>query len=132
MRHIFVDTSGWFELLVPGAPLQPRIADLARSPQLRFVTSTHVLHELVALIQLRGGHRAAFRAGSYLRTSREIRMECPDATEEAQVWRLFAARPDKRYSLTDCSSFVIMRRLGITEAVTLDDHFRQEGFKILP
>jgi hypothetical protein len=45
---------------------------------------------------------------------------------------LFLDRPDKRYSLTDCSSFVIMRRLGITEAITTAHHFRQEGFTVLP
>ncbi|MFT3773889.1 MAG: hypothetical protein QM820_51630 [Minicystis sp.] len=45
---------------------------------------------------------------------------------------MFLARPDKRYSFTDCTSFVLMRRLGLRTAVSLDDDFRQEGFEVLP
>jgi predicted nucleic acid-binding protein len=128
---VFVDTSGWYELFLPGSRLAAQVADLAHMPDRRFVTSTHVLHELVALMLRRHNHSAAARAGAYLRSSPEIRIEHPDAAEEAEAWRLFLSRPDKDYSLTDCSSFLIMRRLGITEAITTDAHFRQEGFTVL-
>ncbi len=45
---------------------------------------------------------------------------------------LYEARPDKDYSLTDCSSMVTMRSRGITEVLTRDAHFAQEGFSLLP
>ena len=41
---------------------------------------------------------------------------------------LYKARPDKGYSLTDCISMQVMRREGITEILTHDDHFTQEGW----
>jgi predicted nucleic acid-binding protein len=41
---------------------------------------------------------------------------------------LYKARPDKGYSLTDCISMILMRQEGITEILTHDDHFTQEGF----
>ena len=44
---------------------------------------------------------------------------------------LLHARPDKRYSLCDAISFVLMRDRGITEALTLDHRFDQEGFQRL-
>lgn len=44
---------------------------------------------------------------------------------------LFAARPDKQWSLTDCISFVVMRENGVSEAVTADRHFVQAGFRAL-
>ena len=44
---------------------------------------------------------------------------------------LFAERPDKDWSLTDCISFVVMRDRGITDALTADHHFEQAGFTIL-
>jgi len=44
---------------------------------------------------------------------------------------LFAARPDKDWSLTDCTSFVVMQDQGLTEALTADSHFLQAGFKAL-
>ena len=44
---------------------------------------------------------------------------------------LYEARPDKAYSLTDCRSMLAMRALGVTEVLTSDHHFSQEGFTIL-
>ena len=41
---------------------------------------------------------------------------------------LFAQRPDKQWSLTDCISFVVMQDRGITEALTADHHYEQAGF----
>ena len=42
---------------------------------------------------------------------------------------LYEARPDKGYSLTDCVSMQTMRRERLTEALTNDRHFEQEGFR---
>jgi predicted nucleic acid-binding protein len=39
------------------------------------------------------------------------------------------ARPDKGYSLTDCISMQTMRKEGLTEVLTKDRHFEQEGFR---
>jgi predicted nucleic acid-binding protein len=44
---------------------------------------------------------------------------------------LFARRPDKGWSLTDCISFVVMQERGLTEALTGDHHFEQAGFLAL-
>ena len=44
---------------------------------------------------------------------------------------LYAERPDKDWSLTDCISFVVMRKMDITEALTGDRHFEQAGFTAL-
>ncbi len=41
---------------------------------------------------------------------------------------LLGQRPDKRYSLCDAVSFVLMKRHAIQEALTTDRHFEQEGF----
>ena len=45
---------------------------------------------------------------------------------------LFEAHPDKRWSFTDCTSFVAMRDLGITRAFAFDRNFEQAGFERLP
>ena len=44
---------------------------------------------------------------------------------------LFEARPDKSWGLTDCTSFVVMQRDGIRDALTSDHHFAQAGFRAL-
>ncbi len=44
---------------------------------------------------------------------------------------LYGSRSDKRWSLTDCISFVIMKRNGLALALTSDHHFVQAGFRAL-
>ena len=44
---------------------------------------------------------------------------------------LFATRPDKDWSMTDCISFVIMRQRNLRDALTADRHFEQAGFHCL-
>ena len=44
---------------------------------------------------------------------------------------LYAARPDKEWSLTDCTSFVVMTDRKLTDALTGDHHFEQAGFNAL-
>jgi predicted nucleic acid-binding protein len=46
-------------------------------------------------------------------------------------WELYKKRPDKGWSLTDCSSFVTMHNRGIVDALTGDHHFEQAGFRAL-
>ena len=38
----------------------------------------------------------------------------------------------KDFSFTDCCSFVVMRELRIRRVLTLDHHFRQMGFEVVP
>jgi uncharacterized protein len=44
---------------------------------------------------------------------------------------LYVRRADKGWSLTDCISFVAMRRFGLHDALTADRHFEQAGFSAL-
>ncbi len=44
---------------------------------------------------------------------------------------LYEARPDKGYSLTDCISMNVMTAEGLTDVLTNDMHFTQEGFHAL-
>jgi hypothetical protein len=53
------------------------------------------------------------------------------AHQRAMTTGLYIQRPDKGYSLTDCISMQTMRREGLTEALTKDRHFEQEGFQVL-
>ena len=51
-------------------------------------------------------------------------------TSFIQGLQLYKERLDKGYSLTDCVSMQTMRQLGITEVLTHDKHFTQEGFML--
>ena len=63
-----------------------------------------------------------------LRSSPSVEIVPPDELLWNEGLLLFASRPDKKWSLTDCISFVVMQREGIAEALTGDHHFEQAGF----
>jgi predicted nucleic acid-binding protein len=44
---------------------------------------------------------------------------------------LYSQRVDKKYSLVDCVSMIVMRKQGLQEILTGDHHFAQEGFTVL-
>jgi uncharacterized protein len=45
--------------------------------------------------------------------------------------RLYGERSDKEWSLTDCTSIIVMQEQGRTDALTTDHHFEQAGFRAL-
>ena len=49
----------------------------------------------------------------------------------AAVASLFTAGR-RKLSLVDCTSFELMRRRGLAEALALDDDFARQGFRRLP
>lgn len=50
-------------------------------------------------------------------------------TEAVKVFRRF--NKDKLWSFTDCTSYVVMKKLKISTVFTFDDHFEEMGFKLL-
>ena len=90
-------------------------------------TSDYVLDETYTIIRIRAGHAIAVQFGEALRASRLMRVEylTPDTIESA--WRIFKTFADHEFSFTDCTSFVLMERLGLEAAFTFDAHFRQYG-----
>ena len=66
-----------------------------------------------------------------LRANPNITITAASAELFERGCRLYADRPDKDWSLTDCISFVVMEEKAITEALTADHHFEQAGFNAL-
>lgn len=44
---------------------------------------------------------------------------------------LYQSHGDKTWGLVDCVSFVVMREMGVEDALTFDKHFTQAGFRRL-
>ena len=77
-------------------------------------------------------HRTAFVAlYQKLQRMKELVIVPGERSLLDEGFRPYTQRPDKDWSLTDCISFVVMQREGITEALTGDHHFEQAGFNIL-
>lgn len=76
---------------------------------------------------MRLGYEPAVKMGEMLLEQGAIPLVRVTAVDERKAWKLFKGYSDKRFSFVDCSSFVLMRRLGIRTAFAFDQDFRQFG-----
>ena len=98
----------------------------------KLVTSSYIFDEIITLVLARLGHQKAVKVGEVLLNPKVVELVRVGAADEWSAWQLFQQRSDKMYSFTDCTSFVLMRRLKLAKALTLDEHFAQEGFVVIP
>ena len=96
------------------------------------MTSDYVVDETLTTIRFRLGLDAAEAWWDQIDGSSRLRIEVVDETRAERARSLFFRYRDKDFSFTDCSSFAIMRELRIRRALTLDHHFRQMGFEVVP
>lgn len=90
------------------------------------------MDEVVTFFNSRDRHANAVEVGNRLFQSRLIQFIHVDSNLFYQRWNYFIQRSDKSYSLTDCTSFLVMQQLEIQTALTFDHHFNQAGFLKLP
>lgn len=130
---IFVDTSVWFEAFDLASPRYEECQSLISQCIGKLVTTDYIIDELVTLFVARDQRLNATAYVPSLLDGSFCQLHRIDETDFAEAWRLVQQFTDKQWSFTDCTSYAVMQRLGITEALSLDDHFRQFGFaSVLP
>lgn len=135
MSSVFLDTTYVIALEASddqhhGAAQQHWRPFLKQKPHL--VTTTYVFDEIVTFFNSRGRHAKAVEIGRRLQESQQVEIVHVDAALFEAGWSYMRSRPDKRYSLTDCISFIVMEREGLASALTFDRHFEQAGFQCVP
>jgi len=134
VKVAFVDTLYFVALFNPRDQWHERaIAASKLIADTKLITTEDVLVELLNFFSEYGEKArlgAVSQAEGILSSSN---IEVAPLSHEAFIagLTLYKARPDKGYSLTDCISMQAMRERQISEILTHDDHFRQEGFKVL-
>jgi uncharacterized protein len=93
------------------------------------VTSNYVVVEAAAVAQRRWGLPAVHRLLGDVLAPVAVEWVSADDHERAVNALLLAGRRD--LSLVDCTSFELMRRLGIRECLAFDSHFAEQGFRVL-
>lgn len=135
MKALFVDTAGWMACADGADPAHVRCCaarDGALEAGLTLVTTDFVVDETLTLIRFRLGLGAAEAWWQQVDRSPRLRWEPIDSDRFEKARHLFFRYRDKDFSFTDCTSFVIMREIRATHAITTDRHFRQMGFQVLP
>ena len=96
------------------------------------VTTSCVFEEIVTFLNSRNVHSKAIDVGNRLLADPHVTIIHVDESLFHTGWMYFQQRCDKRYSLTDCISFVLMNQMGISGALAFDRNFTQAGFQRLP
>ena len=123
MAPVFVDTSIWYAAADDGDADCEVARSLLTEHARSLVTSDLVLAELWNLANARIDHSAANRTVAAIADG-VARVECAtDADLEAAAAAL-ADFSDQAFSLTDRTSWALMERLAITDALALDADFR--------
>ena len=133
MSAVFADTFYWVALSDPADPrYQEAVAAEKSLPGAKIVTTDEVLSEFLTFFAGDAWLRArAVRAVQGLLNSPVVTVVPQSHETFLSGMELYRQRPDKGYSLVDCISMQTMRREGITEALTNDRHFEQEGFQAI-
>lgn len=134
MKKVFADSNYWIALINPKD--QWRTQAVSASHLLSsalLVTTDEVLVEVLNHFAERGveARRAAVLNVQEILINQKVEVAPSSHNDFVEGVALYLARPDKGYSLTDCISMNIMRQRGITDVLTNDHHFSQEGFRLL-
>ena len=130
---LFVDTSALLAFLDADQPRHAEtVAAWRRAMDNRdtLVTSSYVVVETFALVQRRLGLEALRALAGDLVPLLQL-LWVDDELHGAAAAALFTSGR-RTLSLVDCTSFELMRRHGITQALSLDADFSQQGFQMLP
>ncbi len=135
MRKLFVDASYWIALELTddqnhnAAQSDWNLLDLNAA---HLLTTTYILDEAVTFLNSRNAHRNAVELGESILLSQRIELIYVDADLFFDGWQSFKKYSDKRFSLTDCISFLVMRDRNLSTALTFDGDFEQAGFVTEP
>jgi predicted nucleic acid-binding protein len=135
MKALFIDTAGWMACADSADPAHARCCaarDGALEAGQTLVTTDFVVDETLTLLRFRLGLAAVEAWWQQVDRSPRLRWERIDSERFEKARQLFFEYGDKNFSFTDCTSFVIMREVRLTHAMTTDRHFRQMGFQVVP
>lgn len=133
---ILVDSSGWVALSdVREHHHESAVALFARVRKGefgRFFTTDYILDETYTLLRLRLGTGPVRSLRDLLAHSTNGQLLRVSELDFDHAVELMLAHADKRWSVTDCTSFVLMREFEIERAFAYDRNFTEAGFEVHP
>lgn len=131
--NLFIDTAAFLAILNANDRHHPSARQcwehILHSDFVLF-SSNYVILETTALLQNRFGIEAVRLFESNILPVLEVHWIDEMIHKQAMSALLAANRRD--LSLVDCTSFEIMREIGLGEVFTFDEQFREQGFGLIP
>lgn len=137
MENFFVDTSAHYALVDRNDPahgLAREFLEYQTKKGIALITSNFIISEAYTLIMGRLGRPSAI---SYIERIKKDELkglysiERISLEDEREAWDILITQ-EKKYSYVDATSFALMKRLGLFDAFTFDNHFKVYGFNRWP
>lgn len=132
MNGIFVDTGAWYALVDRDDECHETASAFLVANRTLLILTNAVFSETITLIRFRLGHRPAVTFGRKLKESNLARIVAVTPPDEDAAWEVFVKYRDHDFSFADCTSFMVMKRLGLDTAFAFDRHFREMRFTVVP
>jgi len=131
MTAVFADTSFYLALLNAEDEYHARAVQLSIEFRRPVVVTEFVLLETANSLSSINDRRLFFDLLPHLRADRSVQIIPASSDLFQSGYELYCRRADKNWSLTDCTSFVVMQNLELREALSTDRDFEQAGFVAL-
>jgi predicted nucleic acid-binding protein len=125
---VFLDTSGFFAWLNSDDSRHARVVEFFTTTNRALITTDWVVGETCNLLIARRKPHLVRRFFQALDQSIAINRISIDEIRFQQSRALFERFEEHAFPFTDCTSFVIMRELNLSDALTADRHFQIMGF----
>jgi len=124
----FVDTSFWVALQLARDERHAAAREIWREVGAPLFTTNHVVGETWTFLRRRAGHAAGLRFVEAVSGSPRLAIEHVSEALESEAWSWLRRHDERVYSFVDATSFAVMRRRRIREALAFDGDFRAAGF----
>jgi predicted nucleic acid-binding protein len=124
---IFVDSSAWFAVYSLRDVNHARASNAIGTFRESLVTSDYVVDETLTLLRARREDERALVFGNCVVDGGLASIVSITTEDFLASWQVFQKFHDKEWSFTDCTSYVLIQRLGIRRAFAFDEHFQQFG-----
>lgn len=124
----FVDTSFWIALRFRRDARFPEARAIWEAGTGPLLTTPLVIGETWTFLSRRAGPRRAVQFLDAVAKLPRLTVRHVDEDAESEAWRWLRRHDERHYSFVDATSFVLMRRLRIREALAFDGDFSAAGF----
>lgn len=136
MMTIFIDSSAFIALYVKDDAFHAKAISSLKQLQknkAQLITSNFILDEVYTFLRVRKDKNTAVNFACFLaETTDVLKFIRVTATDERHAFSYFSAMEGNGISFTDCTSFALMKRSGVTTAFTFDADFVKAGFTAFP
>jgi uncharacterized protein len=134
-KKIFVDTGAWFAIADKHDQFHRKASEYIKrliENSSSLITSNLVVHETAMLLSRKISKETASHFLQTIYNDNDVEViHCNEAVEK-EAYKIFHHYSEQDFSITDCSSFVLMKELEIKSAFTFDKHFKTMHFTVVP